>query len=294
MAEELVFDSKFLARLEQLELLSRKTFVGRMSGLRRSLKRGQGVEFVDYRNYVKGDDLRYLDWNLYGRLERLFLKVSLQEEDLHVHFLIDASASMGFGRPSKLFQAKRIAAALAYVALCGLDRVEMTAFRDGLAERKPPCRGKGSIFSLFDYLSRLEPGGSTGLLTSLHHYRLSNPRPGMIFLISDFLDPAGFEQPLKNLLSRRFDACLIQVLAREEVEPDLAGDLRLIDAETETAQEVSISPAVLKRYRRTAEFYCDQLRRFALKRGLSYVRTLTDESFDALVLQSMRGQGILG
>lgn len=288
------FDSRFLARLEQLAMLSRKTFAGRTAGLRRSLKRGQGAEFDDYRNYVQGDDLRYLDWNLYGRLERLFLKISLQEEDLQVHLLIDSSRSMAFGEPGKLDHARRIAAALAYITLCGLDRVEITAFRGGLAERMPPCRGKGSIFQVFDFLSRLEPRGETGLLESFHHYRLSNPRPGMVVLISDFLDPEGFEGPLKNLLSRKFDLNLIQVLAPEEVQPTLAGDLRLIDSETGAATEVSISPSTLRRYRRTAEFYCDSLKRFCQERSVNYLRTLTSDPFEELILRSMRSAAIIG
>ena len=173
MNESLLFDSKFLARLEQLQMLSRKTFVGRMAGQRRSLKKGHGAEFFDYRNYVKGDDLRYLDWNIYGRLEKLFLKISLQEEDLHVHFLLDASKSMGFGEPSKLMHAKRIIAALAYVALGGLDQVQVSVFRDALDEQFQPCRGKAQIFPLFEFLSAVEADGNTGLLTSCRRYRLS-------------------------------------------------------------------------------------------------------------------------
>jgi len=294
MTDTLIFDSAFLSRLEQLELLSRKTFVGRTAGQRRSLKKGHGAEFVDYRNYVKGDDLRYLDWNLYGRLERLFLKISLQEEDRHIHFLIDTSRSMDFGKPSKLFHAKRIVAALAYVALGGLDRVEITAFREDLTERLRPCRGKGAIFSVLDFLTRLEAEGATGLPASCRHYRMAGPSPGIVILLSDFLDPGGFEQPVKNFISRKFDLCLIQVLAREEMEPNLAGDLRLIDAETGLAQEISVSPRVLKRYRQTAEFYCERLKEFASQRDVTYLLTLSDEPFEELVLRSMRRMAVLG
>lgn len=294
MEHPLWFDSGFLSRLEQLEMLSRKTFQGRTSGQRRSTKRGQGVEFVDYRNYVKGDDLRYLDWNIYGRLEKLFLKISLQEEDLHVHFLLDASRSMAFGEPDKLTHAKHIIAALAYVVLCGLDRVEITVFREGLADRLPPCRGKGSIFKIFDFLSHIKPEGETGLLASCRHYRLSNPQPGMVILVSDFLDPAGFETPLKSFLSRKFDLCLVQVLAHEEWVPSLSGDLRLIDSETGQEQEISISPGIIKRYRRTLEAYCTRLKTFAMERNVSYLRTTTDDPFEDLILNYMRRQGVLG
>jgi uncharacterized protein (DUF58 family) len=292
--QELLFDSQFLARLEQLELLSRRTFVGRTAGQRRSQKRGHGVEFVDYRNYVKGDDLRYIDWNIYGRLEKLFLKISLQEEDLHLHLLIDGSRSMAFGKPDKLLHAKRIAAALAYIALGGLDRVQITFFRDGLAEKLPACRGKGSIFKIFDFLNRVEPSGGTGLLESLKRYRLAGPQPGILVLLSDFLDPEGFEQPLRQMLSRKYQLCLVQTLAREEIEPDLVGDLRLIDAETGAAREVSLSPRILKQYRQTAEFYCNSLRSFALERDALYLRTFSDEPFEDFILRSLRKQALLG
>ena len=288
-----LFDSSFLARLDRLELLSRKTFSGRTAGKRRSCRRGHGVEFVDYRNYVQGDDLRYLDWNIYGRLERLFLKISLQEEDIHVHFLLDASASMSFGSPSKFDHARRIAAALAYVALGSLDRVEITSFREGLSERLQPCRGKGSIFKIMEFLDRLETEGQTGLLEACRRYRVAEPSPGVVFLISDFLDPSGFEDALRHFISRRFDLCLVQVLARGEVEPDLSGDLRLVDIETGQAHEVSIGPAVMKRYRRTFDFFCGSLRRFAMERDVAYVRTISDEPFDRLVLNTLRSLGVL-
>src|SRR5882762_10784720 len=129
-----LLEPQFLARLEQLELVSRKIFMGRMKGERRSKRKGQSVEFADYRNYVVGDDLRHLDWNLYARLDRLFLRLFLEEEDLHVYLLIDNSLSMDFGTPSKLHLAKQIAAALGFVGLTNLDRVVVEAFNDKMSQ----------------------------------------------------------------------------------------------------------------------------------------------------------------
>src|ERR1700736_5946228 len=129
---QLLLDPQFLARLEQLELVSRKIFLGRLKGERRSKRKGQSVEFADYRNYVVGDDLRFLDWNLYGRLDKLFIRLFMEEEDLHFYILIDNSMSMNYGNPTKLYYAKQVAAALGFVGLVNMDRVIVEAFNDRL------------------------------------------------------------------------------------------------------------------------------------------------------------------
>src|ERR671935_168197 len=145
-----LLDPEFLARLEQLELVSRKIFTGRMKGERRSRRKGQSVEFADYRNYVVGDDLRFLDWNLYARLDRLFLRLFMEEEDLHFYILIDNSLSMDFGTPTKLHFAKQVAAALGYIGLVNLDRVVVEAFNDRLVQSMPAARGRRSVWRLMD------------------------------------------------------------------------------------------------------------------------------------------------
>src|SRR3954453_20460127 len=152
-----LLDAQFLARLEQLELVSRKIFLGLMKGERRSKRKGQSVEFADYRNYVKGDDLRFLDWNLYARLDRLFIRLFMEEEDLHFYVLIDNSLSMDFGKPSKLHFAKQVAAALAFVGLVNLDRVVVEAFNERLTQSLPAMRGRKSLWRVFNFLNKIEP-----------------------------------------------------------------------------------------------------------------------------------------
>src|SRR6476646_2278645 len=154
--QEPLLDPKFLARLEQLELVSRKIFVGRMKGERLSKRKGQSVEFADYRNYVVGDDLRFLDWNLYARLDKLFLRLFMEEEDLHVYLLVDNSLSMDFGAPTKLHYAKQVAAALGFVGLVNLDRVVVQAFNDRLTQTMPAARGRRSLWRLLDFLTKIE------------------------------------------------------------------------------------------------------------------------------------------
>src|SRR5437660_6266925 len=173
-----LLEPQFLARLEQLELVSRKIFLGRMKGERRSKRKGQSVEFADYRNYVVGDDLRFLDWNLYARLDRLFLRLFMEEEDLHFYVLIDSSLSMDFGNPSKLHYAKQIAAALGFIGLVNLDRVVIEAFNDRLTQSMPAVRGRRSLWRLLDFLQKLEPAGPSNLRESLKTFTMKSSGKG--------------------------------------------------------------------------------------------------------------------
>src|SRR5439155_10370459 len=162
-----LLDGRFLAKLEQLELVSRKIFLGLMKGERRSKRKGQSVEFADYRNYVKGDDLRFLDWNLYARLDRLFIRLFMEEEDLHLYVLVDNSLSMDFGNPSKLHYARQVAAALGFIGLVNLDRVVVQAFNDQIVQSLPPVRGRRSMWRLMEFLQGIEAAGPSDLTRSL-------------------------------------------------------------------------------------------------------------------------------
>src|SRR5271169_4522112 len=183
-----LLDPEFPARLEQLELVSRKIFLPRMKGERRSKKKGQSVEFADYRNYVVGDDLRFLDWNLYARLDRLFLRLFMEEEDLHFYVLIDNSLSMDFGTPSKLLYAKQIAAALGFIGLVNLDRVVVEAFNDRLTQTMPALRGRRSLWRLLDFLEKIEPAGPSDLTRSLRTFSIKSSGRGIVVLLSDLMD----------------------------------------------------------------------------------------------------------
>jgi len=288
-----LLDDETLRRLEQLEVASRRLARGRLKGERRSPRRGQSSEFADYRPYVEGDDIRHLDWNLYARLDRLFLRLFLEEEDLHVHLLVDASASMGFGSPAKILFARRIAAAVGYVGLCGLDRVQIHAFAGGLGQRSAPLRGKRSVRELFSFLGRLAPDGQTSLSAAAKAFahRASRGR-GVLLVISDFLDPEGYEAGLKPLLGRGFDLCLLQILSPEELRPDLAGDLRLVDSEDGSIQEITVTRPLLHRYAETLRTFSEGLRTFCRVRGLSFASASTDEPFDRIVLDSLRRAGM--
>ena len=289
-----LLDPAFLKKLEALSLASRRILAGQTKGERRSNKRGSSIEFADFREYALGDDLRYVDWKAYGRLEKLFLKLFVEEEDLSIHLLIDTSQSMDFGSPlTKAEYARRLAAALGYVALSEYDRVLLASLGEGLGERLPPLRGKPGIFPFFQYLeTKLPTGGGTRLGEALAQYATRAKGGGIAVVISDFFDETHVKG-IQALLSRRFQVVLLHVLDPEELAPTLTGDLRLLDSETGAAREVSLSPALLAQYDAGLKTFCDGLQALANRYGMDYVRSSTALPFEDVVLKSLRGGGLV-
>jgi uncharacterized protein (DUF58 family) len=290
---EPLLDPKFLTKLEQLELVSRKIFMGRMKGERRSKKKGQSVEFADYKNYVVGDDLRFLDWNLYARLDRLFIRLFMEEEDLHFYILIDNSLSMGFGSPTKLHYAKQVAAALAFIGLVNLDRVVIEAFNNRLTQSMPAARGRRSLGRVFGFLGKLEPTGASDLAQSLRTFSIKSSGKGIVVVLSDFMDKGGYEEALRYLIARQMDVYAIQILSQEEIEPDVTGDLRLTDVEDNDTAEITVSAGLLKRYKQNLDAYRAAFHTFCTRRGVSCLFTSNQVPFDRLVLTYLRQRGLV-
>jgi uncharacterized protein (DUF58 family) len=288
-----LLDPQFLARLEQLELVSRKIFLGRMKGERRSKRKGQSVEFADYRNYVVGDDLRFLDWNLYARLDKLFLRLFLEEEDLHFYILIDNSLSMDFGSPTKLHYAKQVAAALGFVGLVNLDRVVIEAFNERLTQTMPAARGRRSLWRLFDFLGKVSPAGPSNLAHSLRSFSIKCSGKGIVLVLSDFMDKNGYEEALRYLIARQLDIYLIQILSQEEIDPEITGDLKLVDIEDADEAEITVSGALLRRYRENLNAYRSALHAFCMRRGVTCLFTSNQVPFDRLVLTYLRQRGLV-
>ncbi|MHB0911836.1 MAG: DUF58 domain-containing protein [Armatimonadota bacterium] len=282
----------FLRKIERLSLLSRRVFPGRLRGERRSTKRGSSVEFADYRNYSIGDDFRRVDWNVYARLEKLFLKLFVEEEDLHVYILIDASKSMGFGDPSKLLYAKRIAAALSYIALSNLDRVGLGALHGASASLLTPKRGKQSAFGIFGYLKSVEASGETCLAASLRDFSLRTAQPGLVIVISDFFDEE-YRQGLSALAARKFEVTALHLLDSDEVDPPIVGDLLLIDSETDERREITMTQGLLNRYRQRLAEFCGGIEDFCLRYGCNYIRVTNKSPFEDLILNYLRQRGTL-
>jgi uncharacterized protein (DUF58 family) len=288
-----LLDPQFLHRLEQLELISRKIFLGRMKGERLSKRKGQSVEFADYRNYVVGDDLRFLDWNLLARLDKLFIRLFMEEEDLHFTILIDNSLSMSFGSPTKLHYARQVAAALAFVGLVNLDRVIIEAFNDRLTQAMPAARGRRSLWRVLDFLQKLEPAGPSDLRRALRTFTIKCSGKGIVVVLSDFMDKNGYEEALRYLVARQMDIYAIQILSQEEIEPEIVGDLKLVDVEDEDVAEITVSAPLLKRYKQNLAAYRAALNEFCSRRGIAYLFTSNQVPFERLVLTYLRQRGLV-
>jgi uncharacterized protein (DUF58 family) len=288
-----LLDPDFLARLQRLEIVSKKIFVGKTKGERLSKRKGQSVEFADFRPYAVGDDLRFLDWNLFARLDRLFLRLFLEEEDLHVYILIDNSLSMEFGNPSKLHFARQVAAALGFIGLTNMDRVVVEAFNDRIAQETAPLRGRRSLWRLMSFLEGLEPAGPSDLTRALKAFSLKSSGKGVVIILSDFMDKGGYADGLRYLIARNMDVYVIQILSQEEIDPPLTGDLKLTDVEDGDEAEVTVSAPLLKKYKETLAAYRGKLSEFCVRRGINYLFTSNQVPFDRLVLGYLRQRGLV-
>ncbi|HVM47191.1 MAG TPA: DUF58 domain-containing protein [Candidatus Acidoferrum sp.] len=301
---------ELLRRLEQFQLLAARRAKSSAKGERRSRARGQSVEFADYRTYVHGDDFRYLDWNLYGRLERLFLKLYEEERELPVRIFLDASESMTFGEPRKFDFARQVAAAMGYVALAGFDRVSVIPFPDladdpevDPASRKMELaargalrsvRGKRSAMQYFQNLSGLSAGGPANLNEALRRGALQARQAGLAVVLSDFLDPVGYEAGLNALVGRGFQIDLVQILAPDELSPTTFGDLNLVDSETGGHQEVTFGKFRLKAYRQTVQRFMQRLREYSQARGINYFSASSSTDLQELLLKQLRKAEVWG
>ena len=289
-----VFDEAFLRQLERPKLLLRQPVRGGLKGGRRSVKRGRSVEFADYRDYVLGDDLRQLDWNVYARLEKLFVKLFIEEEDVTVSLIVDASASMATGRPDKLLFAKRAAAALGYIGLASEDRVQLTVLSGRVARRRNGLRGSGRVFRLLGDLSGIVPAqGPSDLVAAARHAAAQLHGRGLVILISDLLDP-GADRVIRELAATGSELVILHVLSPEEIDPLLEGDLRLVDTETGEGIEVTVDLATLDAYRARLADWRENLADLAARRRATYLPISSDLALADLVFAELRRRRVAG
>jgi len=293
--DEMLLDSGFMSRLDQLDLMSRKILNGKMKGERRSKRRGQSVEFADFRNYVPGDDLRFIDWNIYARLDKLFIKLFQEEEDLALHVIIDTSNSMNYGSPDKFKYAKRVAAALSYIGLVNYNRVSVVAMSGSVVAETGGMRGRRSVSRMVKFIDELRPSGTSDFAQSCRKFALTSRAKGVCVLISDFFDKSGFENGLRFVATGKFDLFAVQLLSPQEIDPtQLVGDLKLKDLEDGDMAEVSITQPLIKRYKSNLNAYCMSLKDYVTRRGGVYLMSSTAVPFDTLVLNYLRERGLLG
>lgn len=291
-----LFDEATLRKLEQLTLVAERVRVGVMKGDRRSTKRGTSIEFADYRNYVKGDDLRRLDWNVYARLERPFIKLLEEEEDLSVHLLIDTSASMDWPDNeaiNKLHYALRLAGALGHIGLTTGDLVTATLLNSQNEQRWGPFRGQQNSLRLLQFLANCRATGITDLNLSLRHYALRSGRPGLLFILSDLLSPNGYQDGLHALQARGYEVGLIHILSPDEVEPPVSGDLKLVDIETGADAEITLDATTLNLYRERLHQWQADIANYCANRHIHYIPLTTDLPWEKLVMQTLPIKGIV-
>ena len=288
-----LFNAAFLGRLEYLRIVSRRAFAGVQSASRRGLRSGPGMEFAEHRPYVAGDDFRYLDWAAYGRLDRLLLRLFQQDEDLQIALMVDVSASMLTGRPRKVDHARRLAAALGYIGLANLDRIRMSAFADGEVSSLRARRGRGQIFALLEFLATSPLGGPTNLRRAVDALQQHVSEKGLVVVLSDLLDPAGFEDGLGRLHYGGWEVWALQVESPEEVRPPWQGEVALADSETGGRASVRLTPETVARYQSRRRAFQDRFDRWTTERGIAHLRTVTDVAVDELVLDVFRRGGFL-
>ncbi len=299
MAEKL-FDEQTLRKLEQLALVANQVRAGAIKGERRSTKRGTSIEFADYRDYSKGDDLRRVDWNVFARLERPFIKLLEEEEDLAVHLLVDASASMDWPRASdaprhlhKFTFALRLLAGLAYISLTGGDQLTVSTLNSHPVQAWGPARGRGRVLELLGVMEDFRPGGVTDLNSALRGYALRSRRPGLCIIISDLFSPEGYQGGLKALQGRGHEVALVHVLSPDEISPPLAGDLRLVDVETAAGQDVTVDATMRDLYQRRLLAWRDDIGRYCRSRGVHYVTVETAIPWEEVILYQLRQVGVV-
>ncbi len=288
-----LFSDDFLRRLEHLTMLTRRPVAGHLRGAHRSRRTGSGMVFTDFRPYSAGDDIKHLDWGIYLRLDRLLLRLFEEEADLPVYVFVDTSASMGVGEPSKFDFVRRIAAALSYLSLVNHDRVSIVAWADGIAHELPVRRGKTQMWPTLRFLEGLAAGGGTDLQAALRGYFGARRTRGLVVLLSDFMDNAGFAPSANWLRQFRHEVVAMQVLSPQELEPGLPEEVVLVDAESGVADTLHVTPALLTAYHSALEAHCADVEAQCRRHGWSYLRAGSDAPFDDLMLRVLREQGVL-
>lgn len=286
-------DQKFLKQLEKLKIVTKRGVKGPERGEHKSWQSGEGLEFLDYRKYQLGDDLRYVDWSVYGRLDKLFIKLFHAEESQTVHLLLDMSRSMGAGNPSKDLIARKIAAAITYISLSNFDKINLIAFADRILDIRPTSRGKRRYPQVLNFLLSLEPQNGTDVNGCLDEYATICKKPGIAILLSDLFDPKGYQDGLKAMTYRDFDISLIQIMHHQELFWSTTGSLVLQDVETRERKATALDSSLVERYRQKMENFVSDIREFSGNYGIHYYLYDTDVAFEDFLIDYLTRGAIL-
>lgn len=287
------FDPSTINRLKRLQIVAQQIKAGTIRGDRRSPRHGQSIEFADYRNYVPGDDLRQLDWNIYARHNHPFIKLREGEEDLAVYLLVDGSKSMEWGMDdeNKFTYACRLAAGFSVISLFTGDQLWLDVLGTGF--QLGPMRGQGNMLRVLDALDQVNPQGEVNLSKTGMQFNGSRKRPGLVILISDLLFTDGYKDGLKSIQGHGHEIILLQTLCQEELSPSLDGELQLVDVETEATQEVNIDRGMHKIYNQRLKTWQAEIRDFCNQRQIRYFNVDTSLAWDQFLMYEMRVAGVV-
>ena len=285
---ETFFDTDFLRKLERLHLVAKRLSWANAKGEHAASRKGFSLEFSDYRRYQRGDDLRYVDWNIYRRLERLLVKVFTAEEEMNIYLLIDTSRSMAEGAPAKLDYAKKVAAALGYIGLKNLDRIGGASFSTHLQVPLTLGRGRKQVLGLFRFLGKLSCAGETNLRAAIHSFTNLFPHPGFVVVISDLFDPGGWRAALEELTAKRYQLLVIHIVDEQETRPKPWGDIALVDVEAGRERKFFLDVDLVRRFQAELDRYFKEIEAVCASRRIDYLRTTTQVPFDEFVLQTLR------
>lgn len=285
-----LFDAAFFSGLNHLKLAMHIRLDKGLSGGRKSSAKGSSVEFSDFREYLPGDDIRRVDWNVYGRLGKLYVKQFMEEKEAFYHIFLDTSASMDFGEEKKSVMALRLSAVFAWLVLKQLDRVEILTLQNGHLGKTSPVIGRSSFKRLLKELEQVSFEGDTRINEAVK--KCSPGGRGVCILISDFLDPYGIDEAIRYLTYKRQEIFLIQVLAREEVEFDGEGTLALDDMETGEQVRVTVTRQTIRAYEEALTAHTQALQRLAKRYGCAYLQVISDEELEKVIFQTLKQKGI--
>lgn len=292
MAEQL-FDNEFLKKLEYLELIARRLVFGKEHAQRISSRKGASIEFKDFREYTPGDDPRSVDWSVYARLGELVVKLYRQEQELDLVVLLDKSSSMRFGDPDKFNYAQKLSAALAYIGMCNMDSASVIPMAGTIDRGRGRVRGRGAIFRLLEEISAIEPGGTTDIAASVRSLVARVKRPGLVVLISDFYGLQNAQQAIDQLRFQKHQVYVVQVASPWELNPQIRGELRMIDVETKDASDLVVTDSLLKKYKAAYEQFGTDLRRYCMKYAIGCSLAPTDVPFDEFLTNVLQRGGLV-
>lgn len=283
-----IFDSDFLRKLEQLVISAGITLADGSSGNRKSRAKGSSVEFSDYREYSIGDDFKRIDWNAYGRFEKLFIKLFMEEREAPVQIFLDTSKSMDWGEPNKSIAARRLAAALSYISLANYDTVSLACMTDKTELTRNSLRGKNSFAEVLNILEGLEFGGNTDIYNAISKYNMKMGK-GISIVISDFFSNGNILDMINYLKYRRQEVYLCQVLSPQEIEPELNVSLRLIDSETGEHKDVTASPLLIRTYKKVFNRFIDDIEEKCIVRGVYFIKMDTSMPVEYMIKMVVNG-----